>query len=182
VEKVDCNLSTVYLSLGSNIGDRFQNLQNAIHLLGKNAGRICSISSVYENPPLGFDAEESFYNICLKMETSLLAEELLIELQRIEAQIGRVKESVFSTFDERVYTSRLIDIDIVLFEQLIISTKKMTIPHPAFTVRKFVLLPLNEIAPNMVDPNSGEDISSLLKKCQDQSLLNPVLGKFKLGL
>lgn len=169
-------LNLVFLSLGSNEGNRLDNISKSIQLLNKSVGETISISSIYENPPLGFEAELNFYNLCLSLRTSLDPQLLLSQLQNIEKEIGRKTKSV-----NGVYSSRCIDIDILYYEDYIIDTTELTIPHNQMRNRRFVLEPLNEIADNFIDPKTGYSISILLDQCDDKSHLNklPVYTEFK---
>lgn len=170
MEEVKSDNTTVYLSLGSNLGDRLQNLQSAIDSINSKVGKICSVSSVYETPPLGFESNEHFYNICLSLYTQLDPIELLFQLQQIEIELGRKRKSG----EENgivIYSSRIIDIDILFYGSLLIDSEKLSIPHALFADRKFVLFPLNEIASNFTDPLSKLEIKDLLSMCNDTSIL-----------
>ncbi len=158
--------STVYLSLGSNLGDRKKHLNKAKHELEDSVGEIIATSNIYENPPNGFEAEDDFLNICLKLKTSLSPQKLLTAIKRIEQQLGRISNK------QEGYSSRCIDIDIVLYEGVILSSEKLTIPHPHFRKRLFVLKPLNDIASNEVDPETMLTIEQLFNNCSDQSILH----------
>lgn len=170
MEELNSNSSLVYLSLGSNLGDRLQNLQLAIDLIKKEAGEILSVSSVYETPPLGFNSDDLFYNICVSLNTQFRPEELLQILLDIEIQLGRTVKTKLDNVIP-VYSSRTIDIDIIFFNNLVLTTSQLTIPHPLFKHRKFVLAPLNEIASNHKDPLSNLKIGELLAICKDPSFL-----------
>lgn len=162
-------LNTAYLSLGSNIEDRFDNLQQACFLL-KDIGEIHRISSIYESEPLGFEAATQFLNLALSIETKLSAHELLKAVNVIESDLGRVRSI------DGAYISRTIDIDIIFYNNAQISSQELTIPHPFFNERNFVLVPLNEIAEGLIDPQSGKTISDLLNRSIDNSSLR-VYGK-----
>ena len=154
---------TAFLSLGSNLGDRISNLKSAIESL-KSIGSITQVSSVFESEPLNMVAESKFLNLCLALDIRITADILLIETQRIELSLGRVQKNTIT------YESRTIDIDILFIENLKINSDKLKIPHPEFHNRKFVLVPLNEIVPNFIDPNSNCTINSILDKCSDTSI------------
>lgn len=159
----------VYLSLGSNLGDRFSNLQRAIDLLNEKVGSIVTISSLYENPPLGFESEDQFYNICVKLKTELSPFEVLEKTQGIEIEIGRDKKS-----KDGIYSSRKIDLDIILFGNEIIQEEKLKIPHSLYKERRFVLEPLNEIASEVIDPIFEKSVNEIFVNCRDKSALNLV--------
>ena len=159
-------ISTVYLSLGSNLGDRFQHLQNAQVALSKVVGEISTVSRIYENPPSGFDADQDFLNICLSIETGLAPAELLKTLKKIESELGRTMKSA------KGYSSRCIDIDIILYLDIVFQSENLTLPHPQFRKRMFVLKPLNDIAPNEIDPVTMLTIEQLFLNCGDTSTLN----------
>lgn len=158
-------ISTVYLSLGSNVGDRYQHLLNALAELSNQVGTVKLISNTYENPPSGFQADQDFLNLCAEVYTELPPQDLLIVLKQIEKQLGRSKSS------SEGYSSRSIDIDIILYDDLIVKSKKLTIPHAHFRKRMFVLKPLNDIAHNKIDPESKLTIGQLFNNCNDQSIM-----------
>lgn len=169
-------MNIVYLSIGSNEGNRLDNISKSIQLLNNNVGESISISSIYENPPLGFDAELNFYNLCLSIKTNLDPQMLLIKLKNIEEEIGRKTKSLSG-----VYSSRCIDIDILFYGDYLVETSELSIPHIHLRNRRFVLEPLNEIAGELIDPKSGYSISFLLNQCDDKSHLNklPISVEFK---
>tara|TARA_B110000285_G_C14930771_1_gene517211 strand:+ start:285 stop:785 length:501 start_codon:yes stop_codon:yes gene_type:complete len=162
-------LNTVYLSLGSDLGNREKNISKAIELIEKTAGSIIKQSSLYESVPLGFQSETLFYNLCLELETPLPPLKLLKSLQRIELDLGRIKDASIKT-----YESRIIDIDILYFNQVTFLNDLLTIPHPHINERKFVLIPLEEIAAQYTDPKNGQTIKNLLDKCTDKSELSRI--------
>lgn len=163
--------SIVYLSIGSNLGNRLSNIQKAVDLIRLRIGNVEKISSVYENPPVGFVSESQFYNICLSINTSLTPIEVLNETQEIEFEVGRVEKTKDSG-----YTSRIIDVDILFYDDLIFEEPRLKIPHPLFSSRKFVLVPLNEIASKAIDPISLDSMNVFLSNCLDESQLSIVEG------
>jgi|ERR1700733_11235055 2-amino-4-hydroxy-6-hydroxymethyldihydropteridine diphosphokinase len=146
-------LNRAYLSLGSNIGDREAQLREAVTQLGA-LGRVAALSSFYETEPVEFTEQAWFLNCALAIETAEAPQELMAEILRIEEQMGR----------RRVQNKgpRSIDIDILLFNNEIIDSKELTIPHPAMQQRRFVLEPLAEIAPDVVHPVLRKTIQALL--------------------
>ena len=168
----EVKLNQVYLSIGSNKGDRLNNIQNALELLNHKIGSISKISSVYENPPIGFESEMNFYNLCVELKTFFNPFDLLDSIKKVEKNIGRSKKTIGTQ-----YSNREIDIDIILYENNIIETEILTIPHKLFRERKFVLKPLSEIAKNKIDPVTLFSIDSLYVSCMDESELNKIVFK-----
>lgn len=146
----------VYLSLGTNLGDKEANLYVAVHELEKRIGRLVVLSAFYATEPWGFSSDHSFLNAACGMETLLSPFQVLEETQAIERLLGRTKKSV-----DGQYADRLIDIDLLLFDDKVIDTPILTIPHPIMHLRDFVLKPMTEIAPDMVHPVLGQKIRNL---------------------
>ena len=140
-------MSTVYLGLGTNLGDKEVQLRTAVNEIEKRIGRIMILSAFYTTIPWGFTSEHTFLNAACAVETSLNPYELLSVTQDIEKNLGRKHKSV-----DHHYADRLIDIDILFFDQIIIHEADLQIPHPLLTKRGFVLKPLVEIAPDLVHP------------------------------
>lgn len=134
-----------YLSLGTNQGNKLKNLQNAIDFIGDKVGDIQEISSVYKTASWGFSGD-FFYNICIKVFTYQDSETLLNNILGIEKELGRQRTN------QKVYQNRNIDIDILLFNDEVIFLKTLIIPHSKMLNRKFVMVPLTEIACNLVHP------------------------------
>jgi 2-amino-4-hydroxy-6-hydroxymethyldihydropteridine diphosphokinase len=136
-------LKTVYLSLGSNLGDRAANLEQAIERLAK-LGEVSAVSSFYETEPVELTSQPYFLNCAVALETSLMPKQLLARLNAIEFEMGR----------KRIVAKgpRVVDIDILLFQRSIIDTPQLVVPHPAMHERRFVLEPLAEIAPDARHP------------------------------
>ena len=144
--KAPAAVHTVYLALGSNLGDRRANLAAALQRL-RGVMEISTVSSIYETEPVGYLDQPRFFNIVLQGKTTLSAQELLKYAKEIEVAIGRQP-----TFR---YGPRPIDIDIIFFDDLQIAQDNLIVPHPRMAERAFVLVPLTEIAPEIVDPVSG---------------------------
>ncbi|WP_299677452.1 2-amino-4-hydroxy-6-hydroxymethyldihydropteridine diphosphokinase [uncultured Tenacibaculum sp.] len=151
-----------YLSLGTNQGNKTENLQNAIDLIAEEVGSILKIASIYETASWGFDSD-NFYNTCIKVSTYLPPEQLIQKLLWIEKELGRVRKTSDS------YADRLIDLDILLFEDEIIFTQELIVPHPRMLDRKFALAPLAEIAKNVIHPIAKKQIVNCLQECSDTS-------------
>lgn len=155
-------MKTVYLGIGTNLGEREENLRQAITLIGEHIGDITRVSSVYETEPWGFKSETTFLNLVVIAETELTPSGLLGRILMIEAMMGRLREGTG-------YKSRVIDIDILFFGSRIFENKALTIPHPKIQDRKFVLIPLAEIAGDLIHPVFKKNIQELLKECKDKS-------------
>lgn len=151
-----------YLSLGTNQGNKLENLQNAIDMIAEKIGAILNISSVYKTASWGFDSND-FYNICLKVSTYHPPEKLMKILLDIESNLGRKRN------DKKGYSDRNIDIDILLFDDEIIFSKTLTVPHAKMLERKFVLVPLVEIAATVIHPIEKQKLSTCIKNCEDTS-------------
>lgn len=147
----------VYLGLGSNQGDRPQNLNRAITLIANRVGPITDQSDLFVTEPVGFKSTHLFNNMVIGLETSLTANEVLKTTQKIEKELGRKKKSV-----NGIYHDRLIDIDILLYDDETIQTSSLTIPHPRMKERRFVLEPMAQIAPHLIIPNETKTIAELL--------------------
>jgi 2-amino-4-hydroxy-6-hydroxymethyldihydropteridine diphosphokinase len=158
------NISTVYLSIGSNLGNKLLNLQRAVFLLQGRAGQILALSAVYRSPALGFEGAD-FYNACVSLETSLSPQHLLQVNLEIETLLGRKRKP------GEGYGSRSLDIDILYYGTEIINTPDLIIPHPHLQKRRFVLKPLADIAPQFYHPLLQKDTRNLLQECKDQSPL-----------
>lgn len=142
----------VYIGLGTNLGDRDENLRVAVQKIEKQIGKVVSLSAFYVTTPWGFASANSFLNAAVCVETDLLPLEVLQETQQIERELGRIHKSVGG-----VYSDRLIDVDILLYGDLILSTAsasgaELILPHPLMTERAFVMQPLAEIAPGLMHP------------------------------
>jgi 2-amino-4-hydroxy-6-hydroxymethyldihydropteridine diphosphokinase len=148
-----------YLLLGTNLGNKKQNLHEATVHLSQQAGQILKSSSVYETMPWGVTDQPSYWNQVLLLQTTLVAQELLQVINTIEKELGR---------ERRIrWEARIIDIDILYFNDLVIETASLSIPHPRMASRRFTLVPLAEIAPHFVHPVLGKTSLELLENCAD---------------
>lgn len=159
--------TTFYIALGSNKGDKFKNLQLAVDAIFERIGNIKLISKVYKSPAFGFEGDD-FLNCCLVLESYLKAQKVLENLLEIEIELGRTRTNA------KGYEARTIDLDIVFAEDEIINTKTLQLPHPEMQKRKFVLLPLNDIASKVKHPKLDKAVSVLLQECEDNSVLEPI--------
>ena len=148
------DLVTVYLGLGSNMGDRKSNLDDALGFLSQRL-RIKQVSSVYDTEPVGDADQPHFLNLVCEAETGLSPTELLALAKAIETKLGRVRI--------RFNAPRPIDIDILFYSDMIIDLPELTVPHPRLTERAFVLTPLDEIAPDLAHPANGKTVRELNK-------------------
>lgn len=162
-------MSKVYLLLGGNLGDKRQLFAQTIALLNEKVGTIIRQSSIYETEPWGFDSEDLFWNQVVELDVTVSAEEVLKRTQLIENQLGRIRKT-------GQYDSRLMDIDILFYDDKRMELPKLVIPHPRIQERKFVLVPLNELVPEMVHPGLNKSIRQLLSECQDQLKVEKVEG------
>ena len=158
---------TYHIALGSNKDDKFKNLQLAVDAIYKEIGNITLISKVYKSPAFGFKSDD-FFNCCLVLESYLEAQKVLETLLEIENSLGRTRTK------NNTYEARTIDLDIVFAEGNIINTKRLQVPHPEMSKRKFVLLPLNDVAAKIKHPKFNKEVSMLLEECKDDSVLEPI--------
>jgi deoxyguanosine kinase len=159
--------TTYHIALGSNKDDKFKNLQLAVDAIYKDIGNITLISQVYKSPAFGFKSDD-FFNCCLVLESYLEAQKVLETLLEIENSLGRTRTK------NNTYEARTIDLDIVFAEGNIINTKRLQVPHPEMSKRKFVLLPLNDVASKIKHPKFNKEVSMLLEECKDDSVLEPI--------
>jgi 2-amino-4-hydroxy-6-hydroxymethyldihydropteridine diphosphokinase len=153
-------LNVVYLLLGSNIGNRFLHMQKGIEKIDAQAGMIQKRSSLYETEPWGVINQDNYLNAAVMIKTPYTPDELFHRLKSIEANEGRT--------DQTKYASRTLDIDILFYNNWVFKTDELTIPHPRLSLRRFVLEPLYEIAPELVHPISNKTIGQLLMECTDE--------------
>ena len=153
-----------FILLGSNMGNREELLSEAIELIELRCGKVVLKSSLYESEPWGFDAEIYFLNQSIAIESILSPHDLLNELLAIEAELGRKRKE-----NHVGYESRPIDLDIIYYDDIINNDEDLILPHPRLHLRRFVLMPLCEIAPDFIHPIIRETNSVLLEKCEDHS-------------
>ncbi|MBI5373004.1 MAG: 2-amino-4-hydroxy-6-hydroxymethyldihydropteridine diphosphokinase [Sphingobacteriales bacterium] len=152
-------MNTAYLLTGSNMGDRAGFLSGALQLIREQCGPVPSVSSIYETAAWGKTDQPAFLNQALQLHTALNARQLIRRLLKIEKQLGRVRKEK--------YGPRLIDIDILLFNDEVHHYELLKLPHPELPNRRFALLPLSEIAAELLHPVSGKTIRQLLAACPD---------------
>lgn len=157
----------VFLGIGGNIGNKYDNFNKALFLIENELGTIQEKSSVYETPPWGFQAEQNFWNMVAQIESEFSPDELLKRIKRMEQEFGR-KDSGTN------YASREMDIDILYFDDLVVENERLKIPHLHIPERLFVLVPLAEIAPQMRHPVLQKTNWELLESCQDKSEIKKV--------
>ncbi|MCL6493951.1 MAG: 2-amino-4-hydroxy-6-hydroxymethyldihydropteridine diphosphokinase [Ignavibacterium sp.] len=156
-----------YIALGSNVGDRINNLRNAVgYLLESNAVDLISSSSVYESLPYGNHNQQKFYNAVIKIRTSLLPLELFYLLKKTELKVGR-------QLRER-WGPREIDLDILFYDDLILANDVLTLPHKGIHLRDFVLLPLVELDRNFIHPSLRISLIELLNRVQDRTIISKI--------
>jgi 2-amino-4-hydroxy-6-hydroxymethyldihydropteridine diphosphokinase len=153
-------LKTIYLSMGSNIGDREAHLRAAIEQLASDELRILRVSPIYETEPLEVKDQRWFLNLVVEAETSLFPMRLLTRVRRVERELGRVRTTAKGP--------RTIDIDILLYESNVVHTPKLEIPHPRMAVRRFVLAPLADLDPDVRHPRSGKTVKEMLDAAPQQ--------------
>lgn len=152
-------MSKVYFSIGSNKGNRSQLINEAIDKIDISVGRVELKSSIYETQSWGFKSN-NFYNVCLLIESSLSVESIFNKILKIEKDMGRLKSG-------NKYSDRCIDIDILFVEEIIVNNKNLIIPHPRLHLRKFVLTPMLDIAPDLIHPILNKSIKQLELECDD---------------
>ena len=150
---------TTYLGLGTNIGNRKENLMRAIEALSLALGSYTACSTFIETAPWGFESENCFLNCAVAFETELTPLQLLDTTERIERELGRTQKSHGGSYHDRI-----IDIDILLYGDEVVECQRLTIPHPLIHKRDFVLEPLAQIAPDAIHPIFGKSIAELAEE------------------
>lgn len=148
-------MAITYLGLGTNIGNKRRNLITAAALLAERVGDVLALSGFYETEPWGFESNNRFLNAAVKLNTDYTPQELLVVTQQIEKELGRTEKS------NGTYHDRVIDIDILLYDDEVLQTLELVLPHPLMHERKFVMEPLAEIAPFVQHPIFKESIMDL---------------------
>jgi 2-amino-4-hydroxy-6-hydroxymethyldihydropteridine diphosphokinase len=151
----------LYILLGGNLGDKQKVFSETRNKLKKQVGKITAQSSVYETEPWRFESKDLFWNQVVEISTKLSPEEVLSRTQQIELELGRIRKA-------NQYDSRIIDIDILFYGNQIIEQENLIIPHPRIQERKFALMPLSEIAPELMHPVFQKSIGQLLQECSDE--------------
>jgi 2-amino-4-hydroxy-6-hydroxymethyldihydropteridine diphosphokinase len=157
----------VFLGIGGNLGKKPENFKKVHRFIQNNLGEIINKSSVYETPPWGFEAKESFWNQVIEIDTNYSPSELLGRIHEIEKQFGRIR-------NKEEYSSREMDIDILYYDEIYMETEKLIIPHPHMHQRKFVLVPLAEIDPEIKHPLLRLTSIQMLENCHDESVIKKV--------
>ena len=157
---------TAYISLGSNMGDRLYYLKTAVEQIGLKLGKVVKASKVYEAAAWGYTKQPDFYNQAIEIQTSLSPAQLLEGCLDIEKSMGRTRTILWG--------ERTLDLDILLYDGRSVQLETLKIPHPYLHLRKFVLVPLCEIAPNLLHPILELTIQQLLDKCTDELDIRPL--------
>lgn len=165
-------MKTVYLGLGSNVGDREQHISEALAKLAAPDLRVTRISSIYETEPIGFTAQRVFLNLVVEIETDLFPMQLLTRISKIEQALGRIRTIANGP--------RTLDIDILLYGRSVIHSAKLDVPHPRMAERRFVLAPLAELAPDLRHPVTRKTIRAMLDAAPGMSIRKLDLKLFNL--
>ncbi|MCF0207080.1 MAG: 2-amino-4-hydroxy-6-hydroxymethyldihydropteridine diphosphokinase [Bacteroidales bacterium] len=155
-------MNSVFLGIGGNLGNRIENLRKAVEMIKMQIGESAKTSSVYLSEPWGFAHSKYFANIVMRVETCLSADEVLEKAMSIEAELKRTRSG-------KGYEGRTMDIDILFFNDEVINTENLIVPHPRINSRLFVLMPMAEIAPNFIHSTENKTVTDLLHACPDKS-------------
>ncbi len=161
-------MANVFILLGGNVGDKSKIFNLTSQQIADKIGRIAQTSAIYATESWGFKSD-LFWNQLLIVDTPHNPHEVLRLTQIIEMELGRTSKG-------EIYENRTIDLDLLFYDDLILSTPQLTIPHPKIAVRKFVLVPLNEIAPDKIDPISGLKVQEMLIRCTDLLSVEKVIN------
>jgi deoxyguanosine kinase len=157
----------IVLSIGSNQGDRLENIESCIALIHQEVGTVIQVSKLYETPAWGFESD-AFYNCALLLHSTSSAQKILNQVLKVEKQLGRIRSN------QQGYQSRIIDVDLIVFDDEIIDSEKLQVPHPLMQNRKFVLLPMNDLKLNWKHPVFQKSISDLIAITPDDSICTVV--------
>lgn len=157
----------VVLSIGSNQGSRLENIQNCIDLIHQNVGTVIEVSKLYETPAWGFESD-AFYNCALLLHTNSSAQKVLNQILKVEKELGRIR------LNQEGYQSRIIDVDLIAFDNEIIDTEKLQVPHPLMQNRNFVLLPMQDLKLSWKHPILQKTIPELIAVTPDDSVCTVV--------
>lgn len=163
-------MNTAYISLGTNLGDRLSNIESAYQCIEIECGRIVSRSSFYKTPPWGFASDEDFVNSVVEINTKLEVHDLLKAIQKIEKNLGRTRAQ-----SNQDYQDRIIDLDIIDYNGMILSTEKLVLPHPRMHLRDFVLIPLCEISPNWNHPVLNKSIEKIINNLPNERFIEKLI-------
>ncbi len=157
----------LYILLGGNLGDKLKVFSEARARLSLHVGAITNQSVLYETEPWGFESDDIFWNQVIELSTPLSPDEVLLQTQQIENELGRIRKA-------NQYDSRIIDIDILFYGNQIVQTEKLVVPHPRIQERKFALVPLCEIAPELIHPVFQKSVMQILNECTDPLKVSPI--------
>ena len=159
-------MNKVFIITGGNIGDRMKNLETAEKMIEEQIGHVIQTSKIYETEAWGINDQPSFYNQVLIVETNFSSDKVIKKILKIEVDMGRVRTIKNA--------ARNIDIDILFFNDDIVNEENLTIPHPQIINRRFVLMPLNEIASAKNHPVYNKSVAQLLAECKDELKVTPL--------
>lgn len=165
-------MESCYVLFGSNLGDKNQLFAQSCQLINNRCGRIVTVSAAYESEPWGFEANEWFLNRIIVVETELTPEDMLWHLLDIEKELGRIRDP-----EIHGYASRTVDLDILYYGSCIIHTDVLTVPHPRLHLRRFALVPLCEVAPELLHPVLQLTQAELLECCHDDGIVRRIETK-----
>ncbi len=158
-------LSGLYISLGSNLGNRMEYLQRGINEIDAIIGTVQRIAPVFQTPALGFEGNP-FYNTCISVQTKLPPEQVMHKLLEVEVKLGRIRSET--------YSNRTLDLDLLMYDDHILDSSLLQLPHPRMELRRFVLEPLKAIAPSKIHPVLQRTIHQLVEQCTDASEIQPI--------